>query len=163
MTSSGGGWTVIQRHIYKGNTDFYLGWVQYKRGFGNLKSEFWLGLDKIHRLTSAKKNKLRIDLVHKSVNESYAEYEVFDVKNENHKYQLNIGNYTGNVWDALSYHKDMAFSTKDSDNDKFVENCAASWQGAWWYKECYDSNLNGKNMYWRGLGNVKNSEMKIKP
>ncbi|XP_046861130.1 fibrinogen-like protein A [Xenia sp. Carnegie-2017] len=162
MTSSGGGWTVIQRHIKNGNTDFHLGWAKYKRGFGNLKSEFWLGLDKIHRLTSARKNKLRIDLVNTSGSKNYAEYEDFLVKNENSKYQSSIGKYTGTVGDALSYHNNMKFSTKDSDNDKYSSgNCASG--GGWWYNDCSLSNLNGKNVHWSGFNNVKTSEMKIKP
>ena len=33
-----------------------------KNGFGHLKGEYWLGLDKIHRLTQAQRNKLRVDL-----------------------------------------------------------------------------------------------------
>ncbi|XP_046861548.1 ryncolin-1-like [Xenia sp. Carnegie-2017] len=164
MTSSGGGWTVIQRNIKSGNTDFYLGWAEYKRGFGNLKSEFWLGLDKIHRLTSAKNNKLRIDLKHKNGLKKYAEYEDFVVKDENSKYQLSIGKYTGTARDSLSYHNNMKFSTKDSDNDKDSSgSCVYSGLGGWWYNHCGHSLLNYENPAWGFHENWKTSEMKIKP
>ena len=42
----------------------------------------------------------------------------------------------------------MAFSTKDYDNDKSHKNCVIELQGAWWYKRCHTSNLNG--MYHHG-------------
>ena len=61
QTTDGGGWTVFQKRL-NGSVDFYRYWNDYKRGFGDLNSEFWLGLDKIHRLTSYNNNTLRVDL-----------------------------------------------------------------------------------------------------
>lgn len=46
--------------------------------------------------------------------------------------------------DSLSYHQGRPFSTKDRDNDIAVTNCALSYKGAWWYKNCHRANLNGK-------------------
>ncbi|XP_046861380.1 ryncolin-1-like [Xenia sp. Carnegie-2017] len=175
MTSSGGGWTVFQRR-QDGSVDFYRDWKNYTQGFGNLTSEFWLGLDKIYRLTSAKRNKLRVDLGDWSGNKAYAEYDYFAVKNESKKYQLNHGAYFGNAGDALSYHNGMAFTTKDSDNDKHGGNCAIGHWGAWWYNGCHSSNLNGHYYrsnqsnfngvnwrHWKEYESLKFTEMKIKP
>ncbi len=60
-TTPGRGWTIFQRRV-DGSVDFYRNWVDYKNGFGNLTTEFWLGLDKIHRLSSSEQNVLRVDL-----------------------------------------------------------------------------------------------------
>ena len=54
----------------------------------------------------------------------------------------------GTVGDSLSYHDSYPFTTKDQDNDKSKYNCADIQKGAWWYKSCYTSNLNG--IYYQG-------------
>ena len=93
QTTAGGGWAVIQKRL-DGSVDFYRGWNDYKRGFGNLNGEFWLGLDKIHRLTK-QRSKLRVDLEDTTGKTAYAEYDVFSVASERAKYQLSIGTYSG--------------------------------------------------------------------
>ena len=61
MRPDGGGWNVFQRR-QDGSVDFYRGWKDYKAGFGELTAEFWLGNDKIHRLTASRPSSLRVDL-----------------------------------------------------------------------------------------------------
>ena len=56
----GGGRTVFQKRL-DGSVDFHRSLTDSKNGFGNLNGELWLGLDRIHRLTTMK-NKLREDL-----------------------------------------------------------------------------------------------------
>ena len=94
QTTAGGGWTVFQKRL-DGSVDFYRNWNDYKDGFGDLNGEFWLGLDKIHRLTSNKKNTLRVDLEDFEGNTRYAEYKMFGVMDENDKYKLILGSYSG--------------------------------------------------------------------
>ncbi|KAI0216607.1 Ficolin-2, partial [Lamellibrachia satsuma] len=43
----------------------------------------------------------------------------------------------------LRTHAGHGFTTKDRDNDIYKDNCAEHCQGAWWYNDCYTSNLNG--------------------
>ena len=82
----------------------------------------------------------------------------------------------GTAGDSLTYHRGAAFSTKDRDNDLSSGNCPLTSQGAWWYKSCAYSNLNGlylngkdtykgmKWYYWKNNSeSVKGSEMKIRP
>jgi len=92
--TSGGGWTVFQKRR-DGSVDFFRPWDDYKRGFGNLNGEFWLGLDKIHRLTASNSNKLRVDLEDINGNTAFAEYSSFAVASERVKYQLSLGSYSG--------------------------------------------------------------------
>ena len=94
--TAGGGWTVFQKRR-DGSVDFYRAWDDYKRGFGNLNGEFWLGLDKIHSLTVSSSNKLRVDIEDIHGATAFAEYSSFSVASENAKYQLSLGSYTGEL------------------------------------------------------------------
>ncbi|KAL9989408.1 hypothetical protein ACROYT_G003955 [Oculina patagonica] len=172
--TAGGGWTVFQKR-QDGSVDFFRAWDDYKRGFGNLNGEFWLGLDKINRLTVSS-NKLRVDLEDIHGNTAFAEYSSFSVASERAKYQLNLGSYSGTAGDSLAYHRGSAFTTKDRDNDQWSSNCALSYKGGWWYNSCHHVNLNGlylngkddtRGMRWyhwkKNSESVRRSEMKIRP
>jgi len=91
--TDGGGWTVFQKRL-DGSVDFYLDWNEYKTGFGNVSGEYWLGLEKIHRLTK-ERSRLRVDLEDFDGETAYAEYDLFAVGDEGSKYKLSIGNYSG--------------------------------------------------------------------
>jgi len=84
----------------------------------------------------------------------YAKYGRFNVGDEQAQYRLEVGSYSGTAGDSLiSGHNNMAFSTKDGDNDRYSSgNCAVRYTGAWWYNNCHNSNLNGKY-----LGNKRDS------
>ena len=92
--TAGGGWTVFQKRL-DGSVNFYLDWADYKNGFGNLSGEFWLGLDKLHRLTISDWNKLRVDLADIDGDKAYAEYELFAIASEKTNYKLSLGTYSG--------------------------------------------------------------------
>ena len=142
-----------------GSVNFKRGWTDYENGFGNVKGEHWLGLKKISCLTSVGvKTKLRIDLADFAGYTKYACYDVFHVGNPSTNYRLTIGGYQtwgiGVAGDSLTReHNGMQFSTHDRDNDIWSSNCASSWQGAWWYRSCGRSNLNG--LYRDGESNFR--------
>ncbi|XP_028328123.1 tenascin-R isoform X3 [Gouania willdenowi] len=173
MTTDEGGWIVFQRR-QNGLTDFSRKWSDYRVGFGNLEDEFWLGLDNIQRISAQGRYELRIDM--KDGQEAvYANYDKFSIGDARNLYKLRIGEYNGTAGDSLSYHQGRPFSTKDRDNDIAVTNCALSYKGAWWYKNCHRANLNGKygesrhsqgiNWYhWKGHEfSIPFVEMKMRP
>ncbi|XP_061550693.1 tenascin-R isoform X3 [Phycodurus eques] len=173
MSTDEGGWIVFQRR-QNGLTDFSRKWSDYRVGFGNLEDEFWLGLDNIQRVSAQGRYELRIDM--KDGQESvYANYDKFSLGDARNLYKLRIGEYNGTAGDSLSYHQGRPFSTKDRDNDIAVTNCALSYKGAWWYKNCHRANLNGKygesrhsqgiNWYhWKGHEfSIPFVEMKMRP
>ena len=144
---NGGGWTVFQRRR-DGSVDFYRGWAEYERGFGDVKGEHWLGLKKISCLTGSKPvAQLRVDLADFEGRHKYAHYSYFSVGNPSTNYTLSVGGYSGTAGDSLAagshIHNGRAFSTHDRDNDRHSGTCAVEYQGAWWYDSCHNSNLNG--------------------
>jgi len=174
MRTDGGGWTVFQRR-QDGSVDFYRGWNDYKAGFGQLTAEFWLGNDKIHRLTASRPSSLRVELEDWRGVKVYAKYGKFNIGDELAQYRLEVGSYSGTAGDSLAEHNNMAFSTKDRDNDRDSSHCAVGHTGAWWYSACYYSNLNGQHMrhksdsrgavwyHFRGYLSLEFSEMKLRP
>ena len=141
-----GGWTVFQSRM-DGSVDFYRNWADYVVGFGQLKGEHWLGLEKLVCLTTRRpRTELRVDLADYEGNYKYAQYSFFSVGNSETNYTLNIAGYTGTAGNALAPHNGMRFTTKDRDN---AGRCATSHRGPWWHYYCGNSNLNG--LYRSGL------------
>ena len=105
METDGGGWTVFQRRV-DGSVNFYLGWDDYKKGFGNLSGEFWLGNDNIHCLTSSAPQVLRVDMEDFESNKRFAKYSTFSVASEQTGYQLSVAGYSGSAGDSFSGESD---------------------------------------------------------
>ncbi|XP_060589575.1 angiopoietin-related protein 1-like [Ruditapes philippinarum] len=124
-----GGWTVIQRR-QDGSEDFYRNWEDYKNGFGNRSSEYWLGLEHIYYLT-INNSSLQVCLETFEIDNvdpvsAYAEYSTFRINHESDKYRLSVGGYGGSCGDSMSFHNNSQFTTKDSDNDQRGEElCSA--------------------------------------
>lgn len=157
MESYGGGWTVIQQRL-DGSVNFNRTWAEYKKGFGNLRGEFWLGNDHIHLLTKTKDMVLRIDLEDFEGVREYAKFDEFYVANEFLRYRLSISGYSGTAGNAISFnkhfnHDQKFFSTPDRDNDMYPSgNCGAYYSSGWWFDACMSANLNGKYYHKRYKG-----------
>uniref|UniRef100_A0A671R258 Zmp:0000000846 n=1 Tax=Sinocyclocheilus anshuiensis TaxID=1608454 RepID=A0A671R258_9TELE len=173
MSTDGGGWMVFLRR-QRGKVDFYRNWRNYSAGFGDTNDEFWLGLSNLHKITSAGQYELRVDL--RDGQESvFAVYDKFYIADPRSRYKIQIGAYSGTAGDSLSYHQNRPFSTYDNDNDIAVTNCALSYKGAFWYKNCHRVNLMGKYgdsshskginwFHWKGHEHsIPFAEMKIRP
>uniref|UniRef100_A0A672HBU7 Si:ch211-287a12.9 n=1 Tax=Salarias fasciatus TaxID=181472 RepID=A0A672HBU7_SALFA len=190
----GGGWTVFQKRRH-GRVDFNRDWVDYRDGFGDFKlwnDEFWLGNERIHSLLSEGQNLVKIDLMDWDGQRSHAFYNNFRITNEADKYRLQYSSYSGKAGDALSGGSGMVeqwsaslsgmqFSTRDQDNDRYLQgSCAQENKAGWWFNRCHAANLNGifyrKGVYkgqydngvvwgtWKGLWySLRHTAMKVRP
>ncbi|XP_019331191.1 tenascin isoform X5 [Alligator mississippiensis] len=173
MGSDGGGWIVFLRR-HNGKEDFYRNWRTYSAGFGDPKDEFWIGLENLHKITSQGQYELRVDLRDKGET-AFAIYDKFSVGDSKTRYRLKVDGYTGTAGDSMTYHNGRSFSTYDKDNDSAITNCALSYKGAFWYKNCHRVNLMGRYgdnshsqginwFHWKGHEySIEFAEMKLRP
>ncbi|KAL5011805.1 hypothetical protein ScPMuIL_010356, partial [Solemya velum] len=168
---------VFQRR-QDGSEEFYRNWNDYENGFGNVAREFWLGNINLNNIVSQGSYQLRVDMSDFEGNSAHADYSTFNVGDGSTIYRLTVGGYSGTAGNSLAKQNNMAFSTFDRDQDvKNGENCAVKCKGAWWYKRCHDSNLNGQYLggehdtfadgvnwkHWKGKHySLKSSTMKIR-
>ncbi|XP_041372881.1 ficolin-2-like [Gigantopelta aegis] len=168
---------VIQRRT-DGSEDFYRTWNEYRDGFGDLNNEFWLGNLNIHHITSQGLHDLRIDLEDFDGQTRFAQYKNFSQTSAQDFFRLTIGQYSGDAGDSLNTHRGYQFSARGHDLDSSAENCAEVFKGAWWFRGCVASNLNGEFLTanhssyaqgliwitWRGaFYSLKKTVMKIRP
>ena len=129
------GWTIIQRR-QDGSENFFRNWTDYVKGFGDLHGEFFIGLEKLHVLTSnGPPQELYIIMKDYEGTRRYARYSKFSVGPESTDFILNVDGYSGNAGNSLSYHNRKTFSTKDYGEAK---NCALTYKGGWWYHKCHE-------------------------
>ncbi|XP_017154214.1 ficolin-1-A-like [Drosophila miranda] len=142
--SDSSGWTVIERR-FDGSVDFKRNWTAYKDGFGDIRGEFFLGLEKVHLMTVAQPQELHIQLGDVNGTYRYARYDNFVVGSEEEGFMLkSLGEYSGNAGDSLRGHVNGKFATIDRDSFK---KCVHSFDGPWWFQDptsCGHSSLNGK-------------------
>uniref|UniRef100_A0A8C7UB29 Tenascin C n=1 Tax=Oncorhynchus mykiss TaxID=8022 RepID=A0A8C7UB29_ONCMY len=173
MATDGGGWIVFLRR-QSGKLEFFRNWRNYTAGFGDMNDEFWLGLSNLHKITVVGQYELRVDLRDKG-DVAHAQYDKFSISDPRSRYKVHVGGYSGTAGDSMTYHHGRPFSTYDHDNDIAVTNCALSYKGAFWYKNCHRVNLMGRYgddshskgvnwFHWKGHEHsVEFAEMKIRP
>lgn len=146
MTSEGG-WTVIQKR-HDGSQNFNQLWENYKRGFGNLNGEFWLGLENIHSLSKQGQYLLQVEVSDWAGQQQPAALYRLRLDGEEQKFALHLEQESSSgVQEQImsTGASGLPFSTADSDNDLAADvNCAELLSGGWWFSNCGNSNLNGR-------------------
>ncbi|TMS20533.1 Angiopoietin-related protein 4 [Larimichthys crocea] len=150
MTAEGG-WTIIQKR-HDGSQNFNQLWETYKRGFGSLNGEFWLGLENIHSLSKQGQYILQVELVSGQAGEQQQQQQAaqyhFQLDGEEKKFTLHLQeeSSSGDQEKIMTTGTTgLPFSTADRDNDLAADiNCAEQLSGGWWFSSCGESNLNGK-------------------
>ncbi|XP_059175243.1 ficolin-2-like [Physella acuta] len=171
--TDGGGWVILQRRI-SGNVDFNKTWSEYKEGFGSTDGDFWIGNDWISKLTRMGYTQLRFDMKFNG-SSYYAVYNNFKVQDEAEKYEMSVGNYTGNATDSFGSNIKKLFTTIDVDNDRWPgQSCSYRHGGGWWFYACTQVNLNGpwgirirtRGVIWEGITRTNRyltfTEMKVR-
>ena len=167
-TAKGRGWIIIQRRNNSDDAFESKGWEDYRNGFGDYYGNYWMGLEKIHQITSSGDYDLFIGFTFVLTStRKYGYYTKFKVDSMEAGYKLNYdqfdaeNSYSG-LEDGLEQHRGHEFSTHDQDNDGIDEyDCAEGnglQHGGWWFgrsnsdtsssvgsvDSCYSSNLNGR-------------------
>ena len=149
------GWIVFQRRVvHERQENFQRSWKEYSLGFGRINGSFWLGLERIHRLTQSGYFKLYVGLQYHDPEAMalgkhavWAMYGLFFIDNEAGGYRITVGDFntSSTAGDSLRRHNGMRFSTLDRDNDLYyLQNCAElTGGGGWWFRNCLRCNLNG--------------------
>ncbi|XP_078666807.1 microfibril-associated glycoprotein 4-like [Branchiostoma floridae x Branchiostoma belcheri] len=189
QTTDGGGWTVIQNR-FDGSIDFNRAWGAFRDGFGPADGEYWLGLGNMYSLTNQDAYELYIELEDWDGVVKYAKYNSFSVGSSSSYYRLSVSGYSGTAGDGFAdsssnpYLTGQAFSARNIDHDGYSGSCAGgigAYTGAWWYKDCTWSALNGPylrpsdytsdsgyGIYWNPFGGsyktyLKRSKMMVRP
>ncbi|XP_066924476.1 fibrinogen-like protein 1 [Clytia hemisphaerica] len=156
MTTFNGSWTTIQKRT-SAEVNFTRGWSDYKNGFGNPSSNYWLGLDAMHHMTkNIDQMLIKIEAESFNGNHAYVIFRGFKVASESEKYRLTTGEciektsvyfngdtgYTYcNSWSRMNQ---CYFSTPEIDNDNSNgKHCAKTRKSGGWFKQCTLLNFNG--------------------
>jgi len=132
---------VILRRKEVGNPrDFFAkSFTEYREGFKH-NGESWIGLEKLHRLTSEHSYGLKIIMTDFDKKKYVAFYNQFKV-GAGEGYQLTVKGFqssTSSLYNGMKHNHGMKFTTRDNDQDGWLRgNCARSYGGGgWWYANC---------------------------
>ena len=93
--------------------NFTRNWHDYTYGFGSADTEYWLGNEFIHQLTSNRNMSLSIQMADIFNGRWNALYRKFELADKNDNYKLHLSGFQGNATDTMTYSENMQFSTFD--------------------------------------------------
>ena len=137
----------LQQNI-DGSNFFNRSWEEFKVGFNSTNGNYWIGNDRLSRLTLSDRYTLRFELQARNSSWYWAEYSRFTVFGESSNYALHVSGYSGNAgYDALGSNNGAMFTTYDRDNDpwtnsRYNNNCAVWLGGGFWYNRCSHCDVN---------------------
>ncbi|XP_034477519.1 angiopoietin-related protein 7-like [Drosophila innubila] len=139
-------WIVMQRRVSR-SVDFNKNFISFTNGFGDIEGNYFIGLEKIHRLTSTQPYELYIHLESFQGFIGYGRYSYFKIASLQNNYRLmELGTFSGTVFNAMSENLNARFSNYEKDFDTHYRfHCAKMQESAWWFNTCpSSSNLNGR-------------------
>ena len=117
---------------------FNRSWQEYRDGFGSPgSSSHWLGLERIHLLTTSRKYEVRFRVTLANETSFFQYYQDFVVGDEAGGYAISFNGAVVNMdlGDCLGNLQGARFSTYDVDNDESASvHCAQQHGGGWWFK-----------------------------
>ena len=145
MEGEEGGWMAFQRR-FDGSVNFERNWNDYKKSFGNHDSEYWLGNDLLHELTSSRRHNLFVLATDFSEVSQTKRFSHFTIGSKQEKYKFDYASVLPcySQYELFEELKTMKFTTIDQDNDLSGVNCAVSFHGGWWHNKCHKDFMNGK-------------------
>ena len=137
MTSDDAGWMVIVRRSST-ETSFDRLYKDYEDGFGDLKGDFWFGLQYLQQLTNRRSYEMRLDMYelwNDTKSTAHAHYSSFEVTSP--EYTLKLGKFNGsdtNLLSNLGQFNKKPFSAKKT---KFDDSniCYSTFRSGWWFTE----------------------------
>ena len=109
-------WLTIQNRESNA-IDFNRTWSEYRRGFGNVlnQTDFWIGNENLHRLTTTYPCRLRIELTDWYNETRIATYETFRIADQRDGYRIHLSAYRGDIEPASKVDSKSCFSSKGND------------------------------------------------
>ena len=142
-TIDGNARTVLQRRTHnKSSVDFNRTLFDYETGFGS-DGNFWIGLTRIHRLSSRGRNLLTLDLVTYH-GHPFKLYPGFWVDDESSGYTMYASRGLQGMWGSLEPANSRPFTAPVSGK----EGCANQFESGWWFpSSCNHTliNVNGRH------------------